>query len=238
MALTVQPLYVLASGAERASEQLDVTTNNISNANTPGFKRLLMEEMSQHLPQNGSDAYNLFIFPRFKASPVVLSQGALKKTGSPLDLALEGRGFFAVKTKAGELYTRNGHFFVDSLGRLVDPQGNPVLDISGGEIVFQGNGKITITQDGVVYEGNRQVGILKIVDFNSVKPVGDSYYEGVGAPAATDAKVLQGYLESSNVSPLKEMVNLIEAQRRFEIYGNLIKGLGELNLKSTEIGKV
>ncbi len=238
MALTVQPLYVLASGSERAKEQLDIVTNNIANVNTPGFKRILMEEFSQHIPRNRGDSYNLLIFPRFKRTDVVLEQGALRKTGNPLDVALKGRGFFAVKTKAGEVYTRNGHFFIGPDGTLVDANGNPVLDISDREIVLRGESKVTITEDGVVYDGDRKVGVLKIVDFSSVKPLGNSYYAGNGQPMATDAAVLQGYLEDSNVNPVKEMVRLIEAQRRFEIYGNLIRGLDQLNLKSNEIGKV
>ena len=238
MALTVQPLYVLAAGSERAREQLDVVTNNLANVNTPGFKRVLMEEFSQHIPKNRGDSYNLLIFPRFKRTDVVLEQGALRETGNPLDVALKGRGFFAVKTKAGEVYTRNGHFFVGADGTLVDANGNPVLDISDREIVLSGKSKVTITEDGVVYDGDKKVGVLKIVDFSSVKPLGNSYYAGNGQPTATDAAVLQGYLEDSNVNPVKEMVNLIEAQRRFEIYGNLIRGLDQLNLKSNEIGRV
>ena len=238
MALTVQPLYVLAAGGERAKEQLDIVTNNIANVNTPGFKRVLMEEFSQHIPKNRGDSYNLLIFPRFKRTDVVLEQGALKKTGNPLDVALKGRGFFAVRTKSGEVYTRNGHFFIAPDGRLVDGNGNPVLDISGREIVLSGESSVTITEDGVVYDGDRKVGVLKIVDFPSVKPLGNSYYVGSGQPMATDAAVLQGYLEESNVNPVKEMVKLIEAQRRFEIYGNLIRGLDQMNLKSNEIGKV
>ena len=238
MALTVQPLYVLAAGSERAREQLDVVTNNLANVNTPGFKRVLMEEFSQHIPKNRGDSYNLLIFPRFKRTDVVLEQGALRETGNPLDVALKGRGFFAVKTKAGEVYTRNGHFFVGADGTLVDANGNPVLDISDREIVLSGKSKVTITEDGVVYDGDKKVGVLKIVDFSSVKPLGNSYYAGNGQPMATDAAVFQGYLEDSNVNPVKEMVNLIEAQRRFEIYGNLIRGLDQLNLKSNEIGRV
>lgn len=238
MALTVQPLYVLAAGGERAKEQLDVVANNIANVNTPGFKKILMEEFSQHIPKNGGDSYNLLVFPRFKQTDVVLSQGALKRTGNPLDVALKGRGFFAVKTKGGELYTRNGHFFLDSNGRLVDANGNPVLDISDREIVLSGESGVTITEDGVVYDGEKKVGVLKIVDFPSVKPLGNSYYQGVGQPEATDAAVLQGFLEESNVNPVKEMVNLIEAQRRFEIYGHLVRSLDQMNLKSNEIGRV
>jgi len=239
MALTVQSLYILAAGGERAIEQLDTATNNIANADTPGFKRLLLEEMSQHLPQNGGDAYNLFIFPRFKSTPVVLEQGILKRTGAPLDLALEGSGFFAVRGANGEeLYTRNGHFLLDSNGRLVDAKGHPVLDISGNEIFLTSAERAVITKDGMVYDGDNLVGILKIVDFQSVKPIGDSYYQGIGTPSATDAAVLQGFLEGSNVSAIREMLNLIEAHRRFDIYGNLMRSLDRLNEKANEIGKV
>jgi len=238
MALSFQTLYVLAAGGERAIEQLDVTANNVANVNTPGFKKILEEEMSQHIPANGGDAYNLLVFPRFKTTHVVLEQGALKETKNPLDLAIRGDGFFAVKTKAGELYTRNGHFFIDSEGRLVDSKGNPVLDIADGEIFLDGTKPVTITKDGVVYQGGEKVAVLKVVSFDSVIPVGNSYYRGNAEPQPTEADVLQGYLEMSNVDPMKEMVELINAQRRFEIYGNLIRGLDQLNQRSNEIGKV
>ena len=238
MALSFQSLYVLASGGERALEQLDVTANNVANVNTPGFKRIFEEEMSQHIPQNKGDAYNLLIFPRFKATHVILSQGPLKKTGNPLDFALKGEGFFAIKTKSGEVYTRNGHFFVSPDGTLVDANGNPVLSIEDTPIVLDPNKKVTVTEDGIVYQGKQKVAVLKVVNFQSVTPLGNSYYVGQGTSQATDAAVLQGYLESSNVDPVKEMVNLINAQRRFEMYGNLIRGLDRINEKSNEIGRV
>ncbi len=238
MAITLQTLYILASGAERAKERLNVTTNNIANVNTPGFKKILMEEFSQHIPNNKGDAYNLMVFPRFKQTHVVLTQGALRKTGNPLDLALKGRGFFAVKVGNGEVYTRNGHFFIDSNGKLVDQNGNPVLDISGKEIFLNGEMEVTVTKDGEVFQGGKKVAVLKIVDFQSVKPLGNSYYQGMGNPTATDAEVLQGFLEDSNVNVVKEMVNLIEEQRRFEMYGNVIRAIDRMNGRSNEIGKV
>ena len=238
MSVALQALYVLASGGKRALEQLDVTANNIANVNTPGFKRIFEEEMSQHIPNNRGDAYNLLIFPRFKATHVVLTQGALKKTGNPLDLALKGEGFFAVKTKAGEVYTRNGHFFLSADGKLVDANGNPVLSIDDREIELNPDKPVTINKDGIIYQGKQRVAVLKVVTFQKVAPLGNSYYQGQGTPQATDAAVLQGYLESSNVDPVKEMVSLIEAQRRFEMYGNLIRGLDRLNEKSNEIGRV
>ncbi len=237
MALVFQASYILAAGGERAIEQLNTVTNNIANVNTPGFKRLIEEEMSQHVP-NGGDAYNLLIFPRFKKTHIVLEQGNLMKTDSPLDLALKGEGFFAVKVGNSEVYTRNGHFFINGDGRLVDSKGNPVLDIGGSEIVLEEGVPITITRDGVLFQRSRKVAVLKIVNFPSVRPLGDSYYAGVGTPSATDATVLQGFLESSNVNPVKEMVELIKTQRRFEMYGNLLKALDRLNLKSNEIARV
>jgi len=238
MSVDVQTVYLLSAGAERALEQLSTTTNNLANLNTPGFKRLVEEEFSQHVPLNGGDAYNALIFPRFKSTHVVLTEGPIRRTGNPLDLALKGQGFFAVKGPRGELYTRNGHFSINGSGVLVDANGNPVLDVSGKEIVVNGNGPVTVTPDGVVYEGGAEVGVLKVVNFDKVKPVGDSYYVGLGSPQATDAEVLQGYLELANVNPVKEMVNLIDAQRRFEIYGNLTRALAQLDLKTNEIGKV
>ncbi len=237
MALIFQASYILAAGGERAIEQLDTVTNNIANVNTPGFKRLIEEEMSQHVP-NGGDAYNLLIFPRFKTTHVILEQGNLIKTGNPLDLALKGEGFFTIKVGNSEVYTRNGHFFINNNGKLVDSKGNPVLDIDGNEITLEEGIPVTVTQDGVIFQKNRKVAVLKIVSFQSVKPLGDSYYTGVGTPSATDAAILQGFLESSNVNPVKEMVELINAQRRFEMYGSLLRSLDRLNLKSNEIGKV
>lgn len=238
MAITSQVLYILASGAERAKERLTVTTNNIANVNTPGFKKILMEEFSQHIPDNKGDSYNLMVFPRFKRTDVILTQGGLHKTGNPLDVALNGRGFFAVKAGNEEVYTRNGHFFINSDGKLVDQNGNPVLDISGKEIFLDGKKEVTITKDGEIFQGGEKVAVLKIVDFQTVKPLGNSYYQGIGSPTATDAEVLQGFLEDSNVNVVKEMVNLIENQRRFEMYGNVIRAIDQMNNRSNEIGKV
>ena len=238
MATTLQTLYILASGGERALEQLNITANNLANVNTPGFKKVIEEEMSQHIPDYPGDAYNLLIFPRFKTTHIVLSQGALRQTGNPLDLALKGSGFFAVMTKGGEVYTRNGHFFINPDGMLVDSKGNPVLDITDREIYLNPDLDITINEDGEIYQGGEKVAVLKIVDFQKVKALGKGYYAGIGTPQPTEASVLQGYLEDSNVNPLEELVNLINAQRRFEIYGNLLKALDALNERSNEIGKV
>ena len=120
MALNIQSMYVLATGSARAMEQADTTSNNIANVNTPGFKRLLLKEMSQRIPQNEGDTSHLFVFSRFEESPVIAEQGPLKKTESRLDFAIEGEGFFVVKARDGEMLTRDGHFLLNEEGYLTD----------------------------------------------------------------------------------------------------------------------
>ncbi len=238
MAVDLQSIYMLASGGKRAMEQLDVTSNNIANVDTPGFKKIFEEEMYQNVPVNKGEAGKLLTFPRFRETVPILSQGSLQKTDSPFDFAISGSGFFTVLTKAGVLLTRDGHFHLDKNGYLVDANGNKVLDDTGKPILLDGTMPFNVTEDGKVLQGGVQVAALGIEDYDSVKPVGESYYKGLGNRKKANCKILTGYLESSNVNPIEEMVNLIEAQRRFDIYGNLIRSLDRVNIKSVEIGKV
>ncbi|WP_456398034.1 flagellar hook-basal body protein [Desulfurobacterium sp.] len=238
MAVDIQSIYILASGGKRAMEQLDVTSNNIANVDTPGFKKIFEEEMYQNVPANKGEAAKLLTFPRFKETVPVLSQGSFQKTDSPFDFAISGNGFFTVLTKAGVLLTRNGHFHLDKNGFLVDTNGNRVLDDTGKPILLDGTIPFNVTEDGKVIQGGVQVAVLGLEDYDSIKPVGEGYYMGLGSRKKANCRILTGHLESSNVNPIEEMVNLIEAQRRFDIYGNLIRSLDRLNIKSVEIGKI
>ena len=237
MAVNFQPMYILAAGGQRAMEQVDNTANNIANVNTTGFKKILIKEMSQKLTDNKGDARELFVFPRFEDSPVMLQQGSLKQTGRSLDVAITGKGFFTVGTQNGEMLTRNGHFRLDSKGYLVDVNGNYVLDENGSKIQLDPKKNINITDNGMIYQEGKSVAKLGIKNAQTVKPVGNTYYIAKGNLAQSDFKIHQGYLESSNVNPVEEMVGLINAQRRFEIYGNLIKSLDTVEQRSHEIGK-
>ncbi|OMH40131.1 flagellar hook-basal body protein [Desulfurobacterium indicum] len=238
MSVDLQSIYMLASGGKRAMEQLDVTSNNIANVDTPGFKKIFEEEMYQNVSVNKGEAGKLLTFPRFRETVPILSQGSLQKTDSPFDFAISGSGFFTVLTKAGILLTRNGHFHLDRNGFLVDANGNKVLDNTGKPILLDGTMPFNVTEDGKVLQGGVQVAVLGLEDYDSVKPIGEGYYKGSGNRKKVNCRILTGYLESSNVDPIEEMVNLIEVQRRFDIYGNLIRGLDRLNIKSVEIGKV
>ena len=240
MAVNFQPLYILAAGGERAFNQLDVVSNNLANVDTPGFKKLVLEEMAQGVPQNPDSAKDLFVFPRFKDTPVITTQGHLQKTDRPLDVAIQGDGYFTVKIKNKTVLTRNGHFFINQNGILVDVNGHPVLGENGKPIVIntQKPTNITIASDGNIYQGRQKVGKLLIKNYENIKPLGDSYYESKEKEKPAKFTLLQGFLEGSNVNPIKSMVELINAQRRMEIYGSMMKGLDTIEQKTTEIGRV
>jgi flagellar basal-body rod protein FlgG len=206
---------------------------------TPGFKRLFLKEMSQRINTKRGDAEDLFVFPRFEDSPVVLEQGVLKNTQRNLDFAIEGDGFFVVQNNNKEKFlTRNGHFFVNSEGYLVTQNGERVLDEQDGEILLDGLKKVVVGEDGGIYQENEQVAKLKIVSYKKVEAIGNSLYKGLGKEEKEfEYKVKEGFLENSNINIIKEMSNLILSQRRFEIYLNLIKSLDAVEQKSHEIGK-
>ena len=237
MAINFQPMYVLAAGGERALDQLNNVTNNLSNVNTPGFKKLLINEMSQKIPDNKGKAGDLLVFPRFEKSTVIQNQGTVKETGRSLDFAIFGEGYFQVETPTGQLLTRNGHFSVSPDGFLIDQNGGYVLDQNKGKIAVDSTKPINVTKEGEIYQEGKLIAKLGIVQFDSVKPVGNSYYSGTGNSKNAKFSVLQGYLENSNVNAIESMVELINSQRRFEMYGNLMRSLDQIEQRSNEIGR-
>jgi flagellar basal-body rod protein FlgG len=169
------------------------------------------------------------------------AQGSLQRTENNFDLALEGKGFFTVLTETGEKYTRDGSFTINQDGVLMNHNGNPVLGENGIIVVQKNNfivnerGEVLInselprdTRNPVSINSNQWeepvvLDRLKIVDFEyprEIKKVGDSMYretEYSGPPLPPDnVKVIQGFLEKSNVNIIREMVDMIEVQRSFE----------------------
>ncbi len=237
MALDMQSIYILASGGSRAMEQLDTTSNNLANVNTDGFKKMVIKEMSQRLDDNGGDANHLFVFPRFERSMLDLSQGQLKETHRPLDMAIEGNAFFVVQKGDEQMLTRSGHFFMDTDGKLLDRNGNAVLSAQDKPIILDPAKPFVVAPDGKILQEGEEVARLKLQAPSDVEAVGDTYYRAKGEAKQLQAKVHQGFLEMANVNPILEMTALIDAQRKFEIYGNLIKSIDQINSKTNEIGK-
>jgi flagellar basal-body rod protein FlgF/flagellar basal-body rod protein FlgG len=148
------------------------------------------------------------------------SQGSLQQTGNPLDLALEGSGFFAVQATNGVQYTRNGNFHLTRDGSLVTAQGYPVLGNNGPVTLPSGNAEISPT--GVISVNGDVAGQLQLTGFDPSVPLtalGDAYFSAPSAAAApaTQLSVRQGSLESSNVNPVESAVSLIEIQRNAEM---------------------
>ena len=237
MSVTMQPIYVLASGGSRAMEQLDVQANNLANVNTPGFKKVLMTEMSQAAPKTEAAAADRLVFPRFSESVVLQQQGAMIKTGAANDLALSGSGYFEVLREDETVLTRQGKTHLDDQGYLLDDHENFFLDTKGEPVLLDKALPYTVTEEGAVYQENALRATLGIRAFESVSASGEHYYRPQGNEITADATVRQGFVEASNLNATEGMISLIEAQRRFEIYGNLIRSLDQLEQKANEIGR-
>ena len=244
MATDFQPIYILASGLLYQQRKLDVIANNLANVDTDGFKKVLLTAQAYPVRDNDTNAEkvfnptsplrpsNNFVYPIMGAEKVDTSPGELKRTGNPLDVAINGNGFFAVKVGDKVFYTRDGHFLLDPQGYLITQNGNPVLDENGKKILI-GNAplsSIKITKDGTIFVGTRWVAKLKVVNLKEVKHVGNNLYTGK-VVKTKPYEIVQGYLEGSNVNPVEEMTKMIETVRAYEAFANAMKTFDEDNSK-------
>lgn len=152
-------------------------------------------------------------------------QGALRETGRSTDLALEGPGFFAVRRGGEVCYTRAGNFELDAEGRLVTPNGLPVLG-TDGNFIQAGGGELVVTEDGRVMVDGEPRGALMLVEFDDLdglNKLGEGLFGGLQGRPATRTLVRQGYLESSNVDAVEQMVSMIEGFRAYESNQRLIQ---------------
>jgi len=241
MATDFQPLYVLASGLYYQNRKMETITNNLANVNTNGFKRDLLSAMAYPTKDSRKEVFtkennplrasNNFIYPVMGKRKIDLSEGDLIKTDNPLDVALNGEGFFTVRVGNKTLYTRDGHFTVDKNGYLVTQSGYKVLGEDGPIYIGRRNlTGIKIAKDGSIYANGTKIGKLKIVNLKELKKFGENLFEGKPVKAQ-NYTVIQGYLEGSNVNPVKEMVEMIKTVRVYESYANGMKALDENNSK-------
>lgn len=225
--------------------ELDVIANNIANINTSGFKTESMmfeqylDPTARHDQFTGNDRRISFVVDR--ATMQDFSQGPLQRTEAPLDLALDGEGFFAVQTQNGERYARGGNFHVNAQGQLVNASGHPVLG-QGGPITFEPNDvNFTIAADGTVSTQNGERGKLRIVRFatpHRLTQQGEGLWSAPAnlPPQVADAttRVVQGALEKSNVHAVREMNRLIEVSRAYSNVANMQQRTDELRRKAIE----
>lgn len=225
--------------------QLDIAANNIANADTTGFKveQLIVETEEARRARNlGVSGPGRFVLDQGVGRD--FGQGAIRETGRPLDVAIEGEGaFFRIGDPNGgaERYTRDGGFRTDDQGRLVTRSGLPVLDQGGAEIVLDPTlGQPAIATDGTISQNGQQVGQLGVVRFDILSVLskdGDGLYRNTSneAPAdARDVQLHQGMLEGSNVDTLAEITGLIEIQRAYESTARLIENASDLSRRAVE----
>jgi len=217
--------YAAFSGWLARSEALDSAASNLANAGTEGF-RAEREYFRSALmgPGASGDQLDSTIdnFGVLGGNQLDLGQGPLTATGNPLDVAIEGQGFFAIQTKTGIRYTRDGSFQRTRTGLLVTSQGEPVLDVKNRPIHIP-TGHIVIGSDGVVSVDGAVSGTLGVFTFpsaTSIAPEGANRYvpvNGAKPKISASASLHQGSLEGSNQDVIQGTLDLILAQRQAEM---------------------
>jgi flagellar basal body rod protein FlgG len=210
-----------------------VVANNLANAETSGFKgervfaRLLGDSMVQ--AQAATD----------------MRAGSITVSGGPLDLAIEGEGYFVVGTQAGERLTRGGSMRMDSEGRLADSTGNLLLGDDGPIVIPHGTAEIEITTKGEVRADGTPVGTLRMERAGEgarLEHEGGVLFSVNGARAEVEEgarRVRQGALEASNVNTLESMVDMIDIQRAYAAVNSSIKAVdGMMETIANQIGRV
>jgi len=221
--------YSAYSAFAARMDALDVIANNLANASTSGFKAQheFYRSFSAWLQPSLTTPINQAVnrFGVLGGSHLDLSQGTIEPTGNDTDVALEGTGFFAVLTKNGVRYTRDGSFRLDKSRNLITDQGDQVLSQqpnNRNQPIQIPSGKLNISPDGSVSVDGALVAKLRIEDFppeTQLVQEGNSYLiapDGAGKPPASSS-VQQGALEKSNSDPIRTTVGLIDLQRTAQI---------------------
>lgn len=246
--------YVAASGGMIQLRKLEVVNNNLANVNTPGFKReLLVNDVSAFENTLAGESEQAAPFARedHDRMPAAInsravtdfSQGPIRNTGNPLDVALtKPNDFFVVNGSSGPEYTRAGNFSLNGAGELVTMEGSQVLG-DGGPITVTGSGA-SISPSGAVRAGGLNVGQLQVVRINDpekLERVAGARFKlgtGQGAPAAVGPDLAAQSLEMSNTSAISSIVELIQTQRGFQMYTKSAETISAMNQAAiNQVGK-
>jgi len=252
----IRSLWTAATGMAAQALNVDVIANNLANVNTAGFKRAranFEDLMYQQIKAPGTEAsaagtqlptgIQVGLGVQTAGVESIFSEGSFQQTSNPLDLAIQGRGFFQVQLPTGELaYTRAGSFSVDAQGQLVTAHGDPLsptitIPSDALSILIAKDGTVSVEQPGQV---TTVVGQIQLADFTNpagLKKIGNSMFQPTNAsgepitgnPSENGLGAIgQGMLEMSNVSMVEEMVNLIAGQRAYEMNSKAIQAADEM----------
>ncbi|MES1990658.1 MAG: flagellar basal-body rod protein FlgF [Pseudomonadota bacterium] len=232
-------LLIGLSRQSAMAREMSTIANNLANMNTTGFKgssMLFDEYLMPTASEDSPDKTLSFVqdYGQFRN----MSDGEMKSTGNPLDVAISGEGMFSVQTPQGIQYTRVGHFQINDQGQLVTEQGMPVLGDSGTPLTFtKDEGTINIARDGTVStEQNGQRGKISLVTFGNMQELkanGDGLYSTTQTPTpVTEPRMAQGSIEGSNVNSIVEMTNMIDVQRAYISAAKLVQTADDMRAKA------
>jgi flagellar basal-body rod protein FlgF len=233
-------LYIMASGMLTELARQDRIANDLANAATPGYKRTVATQRAfgdvlLESRRSGAALGDVGLGVEEAGARVDLTQGALRLTEEPLDLALDGDGFFSVATANGARYTRDGQFRVDASGKLVTAVGDTVLGTNGQPIVVGAGVRPTIGTDGTVEVGGRAAGTIAVSTLANATKVDGGFFSG-SPSAAKDTAVRQGYLEQPNADAAGTMVDMIESLRAFEADQRVLHAIDESLQRGIQAG--
>ncbi|WP_319825056.1 flagellar hook-basal body complex protein [Thalassovita sp.] len=212
-------IYTTLTRQSGLLREMQVVANNIANAATTGFRQegLIFAEHVQKAGEGDS-----LSMAAANVRQTSMQQGALTRTGGALDLAIEGDGFFLIETPAGERLTRAGSFSPNAAGDLVTNDGFRVLDAGGAPIFVPPDATdLSVAADGTMSTNGRPIAQIGL--YHPLDPVGMTREDGVmfradsGVEPADGGRVLQGFLEGSNVDPVSQIARMIEVQRAYEM---------------------
>jgi flagellar basal-body rod protein FlgF len=245
-------LLVGLSRQMAVSRELDIVANNIANIDTTGFKadnaafsEYLMPGARDNDFATGKDRRISFVEDR--ASWIDFSPGAMHRTGNPLDVAVDGKGFFVVQTPRGQRYTRNGAFAINATGQLVTSEGDQVLG-TGGPITFQSTDHdVIVSPSGTISvrdgagTADAQRGQLQLAAFDRPQLLQKDSSSTFLAPAGVTAgpvpqgtRVAQGAVEKSNVNAVAEMARMIQITRSYSDIAAILQQQGDLKRNSLQ----
>jgi flagellar basal-body rod protein FlgG len=262
----IRALYSAGSGMTAQQMNVDNIAHNLANANTVGFKARraqFQDLLYQSLVQPGAAAGSQTVVPsglqlglgtRPAANEIIFTQGNFAATNNPLDLVIQGKGFFQVRRPSGELaYTRGGQFHLDRDGNLVTADGDPLepqitIPPEAQAITVAPDGTVSFVQPG--QSAAQLAGQIQLANFpnpaglnslgrNLYAPTDASGDPTVGIPGGQEGigSLLQGYAEQSNVSVVEEFINLIVSQRAYEANSKVVKAADEMYQQVNNISR-
>ena len=234
-------IYVGLSRQMILERELDITANNLANVDTAGFKfeSLMSADDPVTTPTPGA-APTPVDFVTAAGVARDYTQGSLTQTGSPLDVAIDGKGFFQISTADGPRYTRDGRFKLDPTGKLVTQDGESV-EGDGGDIVLDPKkGAVSIAANGDISQAGQSVGRLSVVTFASLAALskdGNNLYRNdsnLTPDPSPSAQLKQGMLEGSNVQPVTQITRLIEINRAYDAIASMMASTGQLSTTAVQ----